>query len=142
MLIREPSVLAQLPSPVGSGLPENTYVSQVYGLQKAQKRKRFEVAVAVDGEAVLIYNVFVRRSCRGLAKDYHRYNLLSCCLRMLFLHKQSLHVNHAQFVFVARTTALSGGLFAQFSDPNMRYTHFQILLRYKYLPVEGLNSAI
>lgn len=68
MIIQEPSTLAQLPSSVGDTSKE-TYVSQIYGLQGSRKRKRLEVAVAVNGEAVLIYNVFVQRYPKSSAKS-------------------------------------------------------------------------
>ncbi|KAH8705293.1 hypothetical protein BGW36DRAFT_285663 [Talaromyces proteolyticus] len=51
-----PSVLAQLPRPlqVSTG---KTQVGEVFSLADSKKRKRYEVAVAVDGEGLNIYNV-------------------------------------------------------------------------------------
>ncbi|KAL4748546.1 hypothetical protein BDW72DRAFT_195673 [Aspergillus terricola var. indicus] len=56
MDLQPPSVLAQLPRPLHASTGK-TYISEVYSLANAKKRKRYEVAVAVDGEAVNIYNI-------------------------------------------------------------------------------------
>jgi hypothetical protein len=56
MDLQSPSVLAQLPRPLHASTGK-TRISDVYSLADAKKRKRYEVAVAVDGEAVNIYNV-------------------------------------------------------------------------------------
>lgn len=58
MDLQPPSVLAQLPRPLHASTGK-TYISEVYSLANAKKRKRYEVAVAVDGEAVNLYNVSV-----------------------------------------------------------------------------------
>ena len=56
MTVQPPSVLAQLPKPleISDG---RTQFAPVFGLVGSRKRKRHEIAVAVDGEAVNIYNV-------------------------------------------------------------------------------------
>ncbi|KAL9622172.1 MAG: hypothetical protein Q9160_003515 [Pyrenula sp. 1 TL-2023] len=57
MLIQEPTLLARLPSSmIETDQAENVRFSQVYGIQGSRKRKRFEVAAAINGEAILIYN--------------------------------------------------------------------------------------
>ncbi|KAL4976860.1 hypothetical protein BDW66DRAFT_166160 [Aspergillus desertorum] len=56
MDLQPPSVLAQLPRPLHASTGK-THISEVYSLANAKKRKRYEVAVAADGEAVNIYNI-------------------------------------------------------------------------------------
>lgn len=56
MDLQPPSVLAQLPRPLQS-LTGKTQIGDVFSLAESKKRKRYEVAVAIDGEAVNIYNV-------------------------------------------------------------------------------------
>jgi hypothetical protein len=56
MDLQSPSVLAQLPRPLHASTGK-TRIGDVFSLADAKKRKRYEVAVAVDGEAVNIYNV-------------------------------------------------------------------------------------
>lgn len=58
MDLQSPSVLAQLPRPLHASTGK-TRIGDVFSLADAKKRKRYEVAVAVDGEAVNIYNVRV-----------------------------------------------------------------------------------
>lgn len=59
-----PSVLTQLPRPLQASTGK-TQVGEVYSLADSKKRKRYEIAVAVDGEGLNIYNVrkipFLRR---------------------------------------------------------------------------------
>ncbi|KAL2851572.1 hypothetical protein BJY01DRAFT_208882 [Aspergillus pseudoustus] len=56
MNLQPPSVLAQLPRPLHASTGQ-THISEVYSLADSKKRKRYEVAVAVDGEAVNLYNI-------------------------------------------------------------------------------------
>ncbi|KAL4883489.1 hypothetical protein BJY04DRAFT_226517 [Aspergillus karnatakaensis] len=56
MDLQPPSVLAQLPRPLHASTGK-THISEVYSLASSKKRKRYEVAVAVDGEAVNLYNI-------------------------------------------------------------------------------------
>lgn len=56
MDLQAPSVLAQLPRPLHASTGK-THIGDVYSLADSKKRKRYEVVVAVDGEAVNIYNV-------------------------------------------------------------------------------------
>ncbi|KAL4892247.1 hypothetical protein BDV59DRAFT_202757 [Aspergillus ambiguus] len=56
MDLQPPSVLAQLPRPLHASTGK-TRIGEVFRLADAKKRKRYEVAVAVDGEAVNIYNI-------------------------------------------------------------------------------------
>lgn len=51
-----PSILTQLPRPLQSSTGK-TNVGEVYRLAESKKRKRYEIAVAVDGEGLNIYNV-------------------------------------------------------------------------------------
>lgn len=51
-----PSVLTQLPRPLQASTGK-TQVGEVYSLAESKKRKRYEIAVAVDGEGLNIYNV-------------------------------------------------------------------------------------
>lgn len=64
MDLQSPSVLAQLPRPLHAATGK-TRIGDVNSLADAKKRKRYELAVAVDGEAVNIYNVcsVTRRKC-------------------------------------------------------------------------------
>jgi hypothetical protein len=59
MDLQSPSILAQLPRPLHASTGK-TRIGDVYSLADAKKRKRYEVAVTVDGEAVNIYNVRIR----------------------------------------------------------------------------------
>ncbi|KAJ5184213.1 hypothetical protein N7492_001829 [Penicillium capsulatum] len=56
MDLQSPSVLAHLPRPLHASTGK-TRIGDVYSLADSKKRKRYEVAVAVDGEAVNIYNI-------------------------------------------------------------------------------------
>ncbi|OAX81924.1 hypothetical protein ACJ72_03732 [Emergomyces africanus] len=56
MELQAPSVLAQLPRPLGASAGK-CQLGEVYGLEGSKKRKRYEVAAAIDGESVNIYNV-------------------------------------------------------------------------------------
>lgn len=56
MDLQAPSVLAQLPRPLHASTGQ-THIGEVSSLVDSKKRKRYEVVVAVDGEAVNIYNV-------------------------------------------------------------------------------------
>ncbi|OJJ44912.1 hypothetical protein ASPZODRAFT_153250 [Penicilliopsis zonata CBS 506.65] len=56
MDLQTPSVLAQLPRPLHASAGQ-TQIGEVFSLADSKKRKRYEVVVAVDGEAVNIYNV-------------------------------------------------------------------------------------
>ncbi|KAF7117997.1 hypothetical protein CNMCM5793_007366 [Aspergillus hiratsukae] len=56
MDLQPPSVLAQLPRPLHASTGK-TQIGEVYSLAESKKRKRYEVVVAVDGEAVNIYNI-------------------------------------------------------------------------------------
>lgn len=72
MDLQSPSVLAQLPRPLHASTGK-TRIGDVYSLADSKKRKRYEVAVAVDGEAINIYNVGSYTSlslCRELTLTY------------------------------------------------------------------------
>lgn len=56
MDLQPPSVLAQLPRPLHASTGK-THIGDVFSLAESKKRKRHEVVVAADGEAVNIYNV-------------------------------------------------------------------------------------
>ncbi|RJE22743.1 hypothetical protein PHISCL_04922 [Aspergillus sclerotialis] len=56
MDLQPPSLLAQLPRPLHASTG-STHIGEVYSLTESKKRKRYEVVVAVDGEAVNIYNI-------------------------------------------------------------------------------------
>ncbi|PGH32807.1 hypothetical protein GX50_04408 [[Emmonsia] crescens] len=56
MELQAPSVLAQLPRPLGASAGK-CQLGEVYGVEGSRKRKRYEVAAAIDGESVNIYNV-------------------------------------------------------------------------------------
>lgn len=58
MSAQSPSVLAQLPQPLLE-LGGKTQFGPCYGLTGSRKRKRFEVAAAIDGETLNIYDVCV-----------------------------------------------------------------------------------
>lgn len=56
MDLQPPSVLAKLPRPF-EAKTGSTQIGEVYSLTASKKRKRHEVAAAIDGEGVNIYNV-------------------------------------------------------------------------------------
>ncbi|EEP80077.1 predicted protein [Uncinocarpus reesii 1704] len=56
MALQAPSLLAQLPRPLGGSTGKCRF-SEVYSLAGGKKRKRYEVAAAIDGESVNIYSV-------------------------------------------------------------------------------------
>ncbi|KMU85820.1 hypothetical protein CIHG_03348 [Coccidioides immitis H538.4] len=56
MALQAPSLLAQLPRPLSGGTGKCQF-SEVYSLAGSKKRKRYEIAAAIDGESVNIYNV-------------------------------------------------------------------------------------
>ncbi|PGH03586.1 hypothetical protein GX51_04012 [Blastomyces parvus] len=56
MELQAPFVLAQLPRPLGASAGK-CQLGEVYGVEGSKKRKRYEVAAAIDGESVNIYNV-------------------------------------------------------------------------------------
>jgi hypothetical protein len=56
MELPPPSVLTQLPRPLQASTGK-TQVGEVFSLVESKKRKRYEIAVAVDGEGLNIYNV-------------------------------------------------------------------------------------
>ena len=66
MDLQPPSVLAQLPRPLNAAASK-IHAGEVIGLGDSRKRKRYEVAFAVDGEAVNIYNVCARQDGRDQA---------------------------------------------------------------------------
>lgn len=73
MGLQTPSVLAQLPRPLHASTGQ-TRIGEVSSLVDSKKRKRYEVVVAVDGEAVNIYNV------RGPSCWDYSLSLLACLL--------------------------------------------------------------
>jgi hypothetical protein len=56
---KDPETLAQLPRPSSEG-DGKVHFGPCFGLDGPRKRKRFEVAAAIDGETLNIYDV--RRS--------------------------------------------------------------------------------
>jgi hypothetical protein len=56
MSLQGPAVLAQLPQPLFDK-DGQTQFGPCYGLTGSRKRKRFEIAAAIDGETVNIYDV-------------------------------------------------------------------------------------
>lgn len=69
MDLQSPSILAQLPRPLHASTGK-TRIGDVHSLADAKKRKRYEVAVTVDGEAVNIYNVWCRAYCSIIYADF------------------------------------------------------------------------
>lgn len=71
-----PYTIASFPSPLDR---ENGRIqaSVVYGLRSSKKRKRHEIAVAVDGEGVCIYNVSVTNLVSSLSYTHkiRRFNV-------------------------------------------------------------------
>lgn len=56
MALQAPSLVASLPRPFSVG---RCQFAEVHGLDGSKKRKRYEVAAAIDGEGVNIYNVWM-----------------------------------------------------------------------------------
>ena len=54
-----PHAIASLPRPFDAEHGQ-TYATSVFSIKGSRKRKRHEVAVAVDGESVNVYNVCIR----------------------------------------------------------------------------------
>lgn len=55
MTDQNPAVLAQLPQPLFESEGQTRF-GPCYGLTGSRKRKRFEIAAAVDGETLNIYD--------------------------------------------------------------------------------------
>lgn len=56
MSVMRPTVVAQLPQSL-LGVDGRTHFGPCYGFTGSRKRKRTEIAAAVDGEALNIYDV-------------------------------------------------------------------------------------
>ena len=56
IMIQSPFTVAHLPVPAKDQV-EKVYVADVIAITGSQKRKRSELAVAIDGEAINIYDV-------------------------------------------------------------------------------------
>ena len=66
MRAQSPAVLAQLPQPLLE-IGGRTQYGPCYGLTGSRKRKRFEVAAAIDGETLNIYDVCVNFALLSLS---------------------------------------------------------------------------
>ena len=56
MIVQPPNILTQLPRPLKT-TSGRVHCGHVHSITGNRKRKRHEVAVGIDGEAVNIYNV-------------------------------------------------------------------------------------
>lgn len=54
--IQTPYAIAHLPQPLDP-INGKTFVSNIYSLVGSKKRKRNEIAIATDGEAITVYDV-------------------------------------------------------------------------------------
>lgn len=57
MALQPPSLLAQMPQPLGNAAQGKVRFAEIHGVHGSKKRKRYEIAAAIDGEAVNLYNV-------------------------------------------------------------------------------------
>ncbi|KAJ9219465.1 hypothetical protein DTO169C6_8195 [Paecilomyces variotii] len=90
MELQAPSVLAQLPRPL-QGSTGKTQIGEVYSLSDARKRKRYEVAVAVDGEALNIYNVQTPKLVTSYAvPPQSSFSCRPCSVRRKLTHKSTV----------------------------------------------------
>ena len=55
-MIQEPYILADLQQDL-TGLPRNVYFTDVFAIAGSKKRKRSELALAIDRQAIDIYDV-------------------------------------------------------------------------------------
>lgn len=85
--------------PEGLATPDgNILVAAVYGYLNSRKRKRSELAVAVDCESVNLYDVqLTPPDCDFLADIVIRFGHLSFLHLMRYLHNQSLLAHHVLF---------------------------------------------
>lgn len=96
-MLQEPYTLAEFPknliAPNGKVL-----VADVYGLAGARKRKRSELAVALDNDSVKLYDVRFNADLEDqlLTKTDFRFNQQSLSHLILSHPRQSLLVHHAQ----------------------------------------------
>lgn len=76
MELQKPSVLAQLLKPLEATSSGRYHFGHSFGLVAAKKRKRHEIAVAVDGEGVNIYSVSLARryTFYGCSSSSHAMN--------------------------------------------------------------------
>lgn len=93
-----PSTLTQLPRPLQSSNGK-TQIGEVSSLVESRKRKRYEVAVAVDGEGLNIYNVRTTffPSIFHLLNYYLRSNIPSLSRLMLFPRNPNFPAVHFLF---------------------------------------------
>ncbi|GAD99041.1 conserved hypothetical protein [Paecilomyces variotii No. 5] len=90
MELQAPSVLAQLPRPL-QGSTGKTQIGEVYSLSDSRKRKRYEVAVAVDGEALNIYNVQTPKLVTSYAvPPQSSFSCRPCSVRRKLAHKSTV----------------------------------------------------
>ncbi|KAI9930491.1 hypothetical protein ASPWEDRAFT_153703 [Aspergillus wentii DTO 134E9] len=90
MDLQPPSVLAQLPRPLHASTGK-THIGEVYSLADSKKRKRYEVAVAVDGEAVNIYNVQTPKLVTSYAvPPQSSFSCRPCAVRRKLPNKSSV----------------------------------------------------
>ncbi|KAF9892404.1 hypothetical protein FE257_001512 [Aspergillus nanangensis] len=87
MDLQTPSVLAQLPRPLHASTGK-TRIGEVYRLADSKKRKRYELAVAVDGEGVNIYNIQTPKLVTSYAvPPQSSFSCQPCSVRRKLSHK-------------------------------------------------------
>ncbi len=93
MSVMTPTVLAQLPQSL-LGTEGRTQFGPCYGLTGSRKRKRPEIAAAIDGETLNIYDV--RDKCANLmwTLTTKRYKNRSLSHPMLFHQRVYSHAHH------------------------------------------------
>ena len=66
-MIQRPYVLADIQQDL-SGLPSNVYSSDVFAIAGSKKRKRSELALAIDRQGIDIYDVSLHRMFQNFLK--------------------------------------------------------------------------
>ena len=61
-MIQKPYVLADIPHDI-TGSPGSIHAAEVFAVAGPKKRKRSELAIAVDRQGVNIYDVSLRLAC-------------------------------------------------------------------------------
>ncbi|QGA14247.1 hypothetical protein EYB26_001900 [Talaromyces marneffei] len=106
-----PSVLTQLPRPLQASTGK-TQVGEVYSLVESKKRKRYEIAVAVDGEGLNIYNVQYPKLVTSYAVPPQ--SEFSCCpISIRLRDKESSAVKRYSYCAVGRPQNQIKGFFEE-----------------------------
>lgn len=120
MNISCPAVLAQLPQPLFETNGQ-TYFGPCYGLRGSRKRKRLEIAAAVDGETLNIYDVGGSIAITMSTLTPRRCQQL-CFFHLMPSHQRPrLHAHHALCAYDTHQLHwLPDTRYAQFNDQSAK----------------------